>query len=148
MKNFLIATFALLGMTPLLAQDYQHHLDESLALAKAGEKNVLMIFSGSDWCKPCMQLRQSVLQDDDFLQFSQQHLVLLELDFPYRKKNQLPPAQQAHNDALAEKYNREGVFPKMLLLNADQEIIGTVPYRKNLSTDAFLQQLQSLIAKS
>ena len=48
-----------------------------------------MIFSGSDWCKPCINLKQSILLTDEFAKFSGEEMVLLELDFPYKKKNKL-----------------------------------------------------------
>jgi len=69
---------------------------------------------------------------------------MLELDFPYRKKNQLPKEQKAHNEQLAEQYNQEGVFPKVVLLDAEKNIIGQLQYEKNMTAAQFIKQLEVL----
>jgi len=38
-----------------------HNLDESLNTAKEEGKNVLMLFSGSDWCEDLRYLRQFII---------------------------------------------------------------------------------------
>ncbi|MDB5260947.1 MAG: thiol-disulfide isomerase, partial [Adhaeribacter sp.] len=91
--------------------------------AKAEHKYILLNFSGSDWCGPCIQLNKSVFQTEEFAKYAAESLVLANADFPRLKKNQLVPAQQALNEALADKYNKTGAFPLTLLLNADGKII-------------------------
>ena len=49
--------------------------------------------------------------------------MLVNADFPRMKKNMLSKDQQQKNDALADAYNSDGVFPLTLLLNADGKII-------------------------
>lgn len=143
-KITLLSCFILFGVFGFQAQTFYHDINESLALAKSSQKEVLMIFSGSDWCKPCMQLKNSVITSDEFSSFSSDRLVLLELDFPYRKKNRLPKEQQAHNEALAAKYNKEGRFPKVLLFNADQQLLGQINYKKNMPSKDFIDQIKEL----
>ncbi len=141
--SFLIFLFT----NGLSAQTFQHDMRESLALAKGAQKEVLIIFSGSDWCKPCIQLKKTILHDEDFINFSEENLVLLELDFPYKKKNKLPKEQREHNEQLAEKYNQEGAFPKVVLLDADEKVIGQVSYRNNMLPEQFINQITALKAK-
>lgn len=145
MKPIQISIFlTFLFYLPLHAQTFQHDAADSFSMAKDSSKEVLMIFSGSDWCKPCMQLRQSILESEAFSTFSDKQLVLLELDFPYRKKNQLPKEQQEHNEQLAEKYNQEGSFPKVILLNSDQVVLGQITYKNNMTTQQFIDQITAL----
>jgi hypothetical protein len=54
-----------------------------------------------------------------FTKFADENIVLVNADFPRKKKNQLSAAQQKINDALAEKYNPNGNFPFTLLLDAN-----------------------------
>src|SRR5688572_15059044 len=92
-------------------------------IAQENHKYILLNFSGSDWCAPCIKMKQEVFENDDFLDIAEKQLVLIRADFPRAKKNQLPKEQQRHNDALAEKYNPAGKFPYTLLLDAHGKIL-------------------------
>jgi len=146
-RNPIICLLFLLTNGCLTAQTIQNNFKESLAIAKETQKGVLMIFSGSDWCKPCMQLKKSILTQREFLEFSDSSLVLLELDFPYRRKNRLPKEQRKHNEELAEKYNKEGSFPKVLLFDDQSKLIGDVAFQPNQSLQEFIHQIKVLKSK-
>lgn len=104
-------------------------LGEAKRLARRGDKRILAVFAGSDWCRPCKQFRAAVLDDAGFRESARGEVVVLYLDFPSKRRNQLPPDRKAHNDALAERLNPEGLFPRALLLDADGEQIREVPYK-------------------
>lgn len=144
MKKYSIICWLLLLVGGVSAQKFQHNFEESISAAKANEKNILMVFSGSDWCKPCMQLKKSILSQPEFIAFSEKNLVLLEVDFPYRKKNRLSKQQQKHNEQLAERYNQEGSFPKVLLLDESANTIGEIIFQSNQSTKEFIHQIETL----
>lgn len=146
-KVILLNLFVTIGLVMSSAQTFEHNYDESLALAKENEKKVLLIFSGSDWCNTCIQLQQSILSTDEFKDFSKSNLVLLELDFPYRKKNRLPKEQQEHNEKLAERYNKEGSFPKIILLDNNENELGKVSYKKNSPPQDFIAQIELLLGE-
>ena len=55
------------------------------------------------------------------MKYAKQNLVLVKLDFPMRKKNKLSKEQQAHNDKLAEKYNKKGVFPLVIIFDGEEK---------------------------
>ena len=86
-------------------------------------KLILLNFSGSDWCGPCIRLKKEIFEAKEFDTFAEQCLVLVNADFPRLKKNQLSKEQTKRNDSLADKYNAEGVFPLTLLLNSDGKVI-------------------------
>ncbi len=121
-----------------------HNIDESLNKAKNEEKNILMIFSGSDWCKPCIHLRKNIIETKIFRDYAINNLVILELDFPYSRKNRLSKEQIKHNEKLAEIYNKEGAFPKMILLRSDQRTLGTVQYQKKYDSNDLVRQIKKL----
>ena len=102
-----------------------------------------MVFSGSDWCKPCMQLKTDILSQADFKNYSDDQLVYLNLDFPYRKKNRLSPEQTLHNEQLAEKFNPKGQFPLVVLLDSNQNLLANIPYKKNMSTEDFINSINN-----
>jgi len=96
-----------------------NNLETAKAQAKKENKLILLNFSGSDWCIPCIRLHQEVFDNETFNNYAASNLVLVNADFPRRKKNQLTKEQQALNDALAERYNSKGSFPLTILLDSD-----------------------------
>lgn len=99
--------------------------DIEKAKNEASEKHelILMNFSGSDWCLPCIQLKRKIFDSDAFNKFSKDSLVLINADFPRLKKNKLSKEIIKGNEALADKYNPQGKFPYTLLLNAQGKIL-------------------------
>jgi thioredoxin-related protein len=91
--------------------------------AKQEHKLILLNFSGSDWCGPCIKLKHDVFETAEFEQFAQGKLVLVRADFPRLKKNQLPKDQQDRNDQMAERYNPNGKFPLTVLINAQGKVV-------------------------
>ena len=147
MLKSIISICILFTALSLNAQASYPSFENAKQIAIEQEKQILLVFSGSDWCKPCIQLKSDILDTNLFKEFEANELVFLYLDFPYKKKNSLEPKHQEHNDALAEKYNSEGVFPKVLLLNPSEEIIGTVEYHKDMSPSSFVEELSKLLNK-
>jgi thioredoxin-related protein len=93
---------------------------------KAAQENhqfILLTFSGSDWCGPCIRLHKEIFDSGAFLALANDQMVLVNADFPRLKKNQLTREQQQQNEKLADQYNAAGNFPSTLLLNADGKVI-------------------------
>jgi thiol-disulfide isomerase/thioredoxin len=107
------------------ASGWHYNLDEARRLAHEQHKNILLNFSGSDWCGPCIELRKQILDNPEFLQMADSSLILVNADFPRSHKNQPSAQQQALNNAMADKYNSQGKFPYTLLLNADGKVLKT-----------------------
>jgi thioredoxin-related protein len=121
-----------------------HQYNAAMQQAKAEHKPVLMVFAGSDWCKPCILLNKEVWNTDTFAKYAKDNLVLLELDFPRFKKNQLPAEQVKHNEQLADKYNTEGVFPLVVLVDEDGKVISKTGYKTG-GPEAYVQHLNKLL---
>src|SRR5581483_4260455 len=100
-----------------------NNFNEAKEAAKKEHKYILLNFSGSDWCGPCIRMHKEILESAVFTQLADQSLVMVNADFPRMKKNQLPAQQQEQNNALADKYNPKGNFPYTLLLDADGRVI-------------------------
>jgi thiamine biosynthesis lipoprotein len=63
-----------------------------------------------------MRLSKKVLTDESFKQELPKLAVLLNADFPQRKK--LPPAVTHQNDSLAAIYNEKGLYPHIVLIHS------------------------------
>lgn len=127
-----IAVFALLLQFAGVAFAQEWHLDLEKAQQLAGEQNkkIVLAFSGSDWCAPCMKLEKEVWSSDEFKSYAAAHFVLVKADFPRRKKNKLSAEQEEENALLAERYNKGGYFPYVVVLNAEGEVLGSAGYEK------------------
>ena len=120
------------------------NIEEAKEKAKKNQVPILMVFSGSDWCKPCMKLRENVLQSADFERYAFKNLILLELDFPAQKKNKLSKEQTSHNEQLAEKYNPKGIFPSMIAIHHSGKVLGQLGYKKDYSREDYIAYFSSL----
>ena len=119
------------------------------AQAKASDRQelILLNFSGSDWCGPCIRLRTEILDSPTFEAYAQNHLVLVRADFPRKKANQLPLEQVRLNEALAEKYNPDGIFPLTLLLTPDGRVLGKWEGFPGVSAEKFVAGIKAASSK-
>lgn len=114
---------------------------EAKSYATDNDDNILMVFAGSDWCRPCIKLKKDILESTEFNSYSKDRIVVLYLDFPSKKNNRLSKEATAHNEELAEKYNQSGVFPKIILLDKDMNKIKELKY-EGQSTQDFISMLK------
>ena len=112
--------------------------------AKKSNKYILLSFSGSDWCIPCIKTRKEIFEKQSFINFAETNLVLVNADFPRKKKNKLSSEQVKQNEALAEKYDKEGVFPFTMLLSADGKILKEWRGFPEVTPEAFITQIKEL----
>lgn len=125
------------------AQDWQYNFEESKQLAAQENKNIIMIFSGSDWCAPCIRLEKNIWQSEEFKAEAEKKWVLLKLNFPRKKSNQLSEEQTQHNRNLAEKYNRDGSFPLVIVMQPDGKVLGKFGF-KNVSAEDYIKMLNEV----
>jgi len=142
MKKFLSVSILLLITTISMAQNWEKNFEIAKERSAKEGKNIVLCFSGSDWCIPCIKLEKTIWESKEFANYSQEHFVLLRADFPKKKANALPKEQQDQNDKLAESYNKQGMFPLVVLLNKSGKVLGTTSY-KNISPSEYIALLHS-----
>ena len=104
------------------AQDvWQTDLEAASQQAAKEGKLVLIDFTGSDWCTACIQLRRTVLDAPDFMNWAQEHFVFVEVDLPQRKA--LPGNLLERNKAIAERYEVIGL-PTIMALTPQGRVVG------------------------
>lgn len=120
--------------------------DFETAKQKAKEKHelILLNFSGSDWCGPCMRMRKEIFENEQFYKMADTTLILVNADFPRNKKNQLDKINKKQNEALADKYNPEGNFPFTVLLDANGKLIKSWNGLPNEDAAVFAKQVKSI----
>ena len=113
-------------------------------VAKENHQMILINFSGSDWCGPCIQMHKDVFEKDDFRAFATENLVLLKADFPRQEKNKLSTQQLKKNNELALKYNLDGDFPLTLLLDENLKVLKIWSGNPGYETKQFIEELKKL----
>jgi len=136
-----------LVMVLLCAFTSDWQTDFALARTKAQreKKYILLNFSGSDWCGPCIRMKHELFDAAAFKSFADTSLVLVNADFPRQKKNRLPRALQDQNDQLAETYNPAGSFPYTVLLDENGKTIKAWDGFPKEGLDAFIHDINGSI---
>lgn len=112
--------------------------------ASSEHKLILINFSGSDWCGPCIRLTKEIFESQTFEDYASKNLVLVRADFPREKKNQLPEEQQKENEKLADKYNSNGTFPETLLVDENGKILKEWDGFPNESPEEFVSEINTI----
>jgi thioredoxin-related protein len=114
---------------------------QAVAQAKSENKNILLDFTGSDWCPWCIRMDKEVLDTPEFKAFADKNLVLMLVDFPQTK--QLPQKVQDQNNDLQQKFAAEG-FPTFILVDKNGTVLGQqVGYLEGGPT-AFIAKLERM----
>jgi thioredoxin-related protein len=142
-KQFLVVLLFFVFTMFSNAQNWKTNFEAAKTEAKVQNKRILLVFSGSDWCGPCIKLDKNVWQSDEFKSFSDKNYVLYRADFPKKKANQLSDEIRQQNLVLAEKYNQDGNYPFVLLLNSDGKVLGVLGYL-NLEASEYIDRLKDL----
>lgn len=116
---------------------------QALALAKQENKPILINFTGSDWCPPCIMLKNNVFNTPEFEAFAKENLILEVADFP----RGIPQSEdlRERNAALAQKYGIQ-FFPTLIILDSEGRRIGQMAYRGG-GAKPFIAQLEKIIKK-
>ncbi|MCR9243705.1 MAG: thioredoxin family protein [bacterium] len=148
MKHLSIAT-VLLASTALCQTDGAHaaghwyaDFDEAAAAAKKANKDLLVDFTGSDWCGWCIKLDKEVFEHDAFTNGVDPHFVLVALDFPRGEEAKAKVPNPARNKELQSKYGVRG-FPTVLLMTADGEVFGKTGYQRG-GAETYVESLDKM----
>jgi protein disulfide-isomerase len=144
-KQIALALFLTLGVLPLLraAENGSKWLtspEKAIATARGTTKLILVDFTGSDWCPPCIRLHREVFSQPDFQKFAKENLILVQVDFPRGKAQS--EEERDRNEELAKKYGVQG-FPTVIVLNSEGKQVGRLGYMEG-GPAAFIDALKKI----
>jgi len=116
-------------------------LEKAFKQAKEEKKSVLVEFTGSDWCPPCIAMRKNVFSKPEFVKAASKKYILVELDFPNGDKE-----VKEKNQPYAEKYKIEG-FPTVILFNSEGKEFTRFFASEFPKTDLFLEHIDKALEK-
>jgi thioredoxin-related protein len=119
-------------LLPVVAQEkgdlWIQDFAKAKAQAKAEKKDLLIDFTGSDWCGWCIKLDEEVFGKDAFTGAAPKSFVLVKLDYP-QDESRITPEIKKQNEGLQKQYQIQG-FPTILLCDADGNVYGQTGYQE------------------
>ena len=111
--------------------------------ARNENKQILVLFTGSDWCGFCIKLRKNVLDKTSFKSFARKNLVLVYADSP--KHTKLSKHLVEQNKMLRRKLaGSSGGVPHTVIITPDEEILGNISGCPKDPKD-YLKQLSDIV---
>jgi protein disulfide-isomerase len=148
MRRFFCGLVAFSLVTTIVrGSDWQTDYQQALATAKAARKCVLLDFTGSDWCGPCIEMNKVVFSKAAFLNYAKKNLVLVAVDYPRAKT--LHETVTKQNACLMHQYgiDKSG-YPTVILLNPDGRILGQLGGYSGERPADIIAWIEKLRAKS
>ena len=147
----LIAALGALAFTSLPVQaappsGWTDDYAKAVEKAKAEKKNLLLDFTGSDWCGYCMALDKEVFDTAKFKTWAKANVVLVQVDFPQGKRQSSKVKEQ--NAGLKSKYQTDG-YPTIMIVDPEGKVLARKSgYSPKSGTDAYLEALNGQLGKS
>lgn len=133
--------------SPVSAQPHTGWMTDFVAAkakAAAEGKDLLVDFSGSDWCYWCKKLDDEVFSKPGFIEEASKHFVFVLIDFPSNTSGQSKELQ-AQNKRLSQVYGIQG-YPTVILMRADGTPYAETGYQEG-GSDAYLAHVKELREK-
>ncbi|MFM2199777.1 MAG: hypothetical protein RLZZ505_3209 [Verrucomicrobiota bacterium] len=147
MKRFLITVASLVALSAAsMAAESGWLTDYEAAKKQAKEENkpILINFTGTDWCGWCIRIEKEVFSKDEFKAYAKENLVLMEVDFPEKKKQ--TDEVKAQNKALDKEFKIEG-YPTIFLIDSEgKKLSEDIGYREG-GAQAYVDHLKELLSK-
>ena len=139
----LLAMFGSAGVSRSADVEWLDDFEAAKSCAAKEGKDLLLDFTGSDWCPWCIKLKKEVFSTDAFKKEAPKYFVLVELDFPQQKK--LPEKLKQQNEKLSKDFQVDS-FPSVCLTDAKGRIYAKTGYRDG-GAERYLEHLADLRAR-
>ncbi|MGI9518267.1 MAG: thioredoxin family protein, partial [Pirellulaceae bacterium] len=136
---FLLTMFSTRSLS---ADDDAWSTDAEAAAEQAAEekRDMLLLFTGTDWCPPCMELEKKILSQGGFLDKVAENFVLVKFDFPQNTPQEAALMQQ--NQEWSDRFGISA-FPTVVLVDSQQRPYAFTGFREE-GPDAYITHLEEL----
>mgnify|MGYP000117875028 FL=1 len=136
LRNVLLVALMVVGISVANAKGpWLTDIEAGVKQAKTEGKLVMVEFTGSDWCPPCMKMDKEVFSKKEFLAEAQKNYVLVKLDAPKSD----PELEKLTKEQMM-KY-KVNAFPFILLLDSEGKEFKRFPATENLTVESFIKRL-------
>lgn len=141
-KHIIVTIFFTLALTGYVsASGWTTNLDSALASAKKNNKYVLVQFTGSDWCPPCIMMHKQVFSKSSFTRPVSNKFILVKLDMPKSNKS-----LTLKNRKIMRDHKVTGV-PFILLFGDDGREFSRFGAAEYPTVDGFIEKLREELKK-
>lgn len=145
MKSLICSLFLALTCTLHAADDlWLTNFETAKTKAATDKKNLLLYFTGSDWCGYCIQLDKEVFQKAEFPEAVKDKLVLVKIDFP-EDESKITKETLDQNEKLQESYQVDG-YPTLILTDASGKPFAITGYQEG-GAAKYITHLNTLLAQ-
>lgn len=143
MKQLITTTLAMLALSgaAIAGSGWMTDIDAALAKAKTEKKAVMVEFTGSDWCPPCIMMHKKVFSKKAFTDAASKKFILVKIDIPNKD-----PELKKKNSLVLKKYKVRGV-PTVVLFGDDGKEFNRFSASQFPSVETFLAQLDGALEK-
>lgn len=124
------------------AGDFLTDFETAKKKATEDKKPLLVKFTGSDWCPPCMKLDKEVFSQAEFKTAVEKDFVVVVLDFP--RKTKLSEEQTKANKAVAKQYGLTS-YPTVMLMDSDGKVFKSMSGYGGGGVETYLKTLKSAL---
>ncbi|HMI06312.1 MAG TPA: thioredoxin family protein [Flavobacterium sp.] len=139
MKNTTIVLLLLTNSVIGYSQEWKNNLNAAFKEASVSGKEVLLFFSVAENCESCAKLDHNVLQSDEFRSYAKENFVLVKQDFNSGTADNIE-----ENLLIVEKYNKDGFFPLVVIINKNAKVLGQIGAYNDESPKEYVAKLQSI----
>ena len=144
MRTFLFA----LCMTACAAsghgQDWNTDLNTAFEKASSQNKKVFLFFTVPEFCERCESLEKHIFLSKEFQDYAADNFILTRIEFNINPGFSVSAEANAENLLIVEKYNKDGFFPLVVLLNKQHRVLGKLGVYQNETPEKYLQLLREL----
>lgn len=132
-----LAIFAILCSDSLAQDQWKENVDDALKKSADDKKIVVILFTGTDWCPPCMKLEEEVFSKKEFQDEAGDTYHLVKLDFPRAKE------RKKHNETWSKKLAISG-FPSVVLVDKQGRPFAKTGGYQAGGPKAYLEKLEEM----
>ena len=115
------------GFTQQKETEWHTDVNKAINLSIQTDKPLLFFFTGSDWCGWCKKLQKEVFFKNEFKNWANKNVILVELDFP--RRTPIDDKLLAQNRELQQMFGVRG-YPTIWFVTPSVEEKGKVNFNK------------------
>ena len=145
-RPLLLMLILALAATPLLGNasepdGWTSDFAKAKTVANKKDQQMLLLFTGSDWCIWCKRLKDEILSKPDFKDWAADNIVLVYLDYPRNDYRGEELRQQ--NAKLGKTYDIKG-YPTVVVAAPDGKEMARLGYMEG-GPKTFIRALKKVI---
>ncbi len=132
----LLLLFHCIGIAQIWNSDFNSGLEQ----ARLENRNLLVYFA-MPGCEACLKLETEVFAQEIFIKYAAEQLILIKPDF------ELNPSDKAKRLLIVEKYNKDGFFPWIVVLDSNGKKLAHLSYDESKTAADYLKSIVAIATK-